>query len=468
MIIGNERRTGAGAATVRSPFDGAEVGTHPLASPADLDAAIAANVSAADACRRLPAYERAACLRRVADGVDSRLAEIAALVAREAGKPIKQARLEVERATFVLRDAAEEATRIGGEVLPLDVLPAGRGRLGFTRRWPLSPVAAITPFNFPVLLAAHKLAPAMACGAAVTLKPPPQDPLSALLLGELVAASGYPAGGVNVVPCELDVARRLVTDERVRMIRFTGSARAGWAIRAAAGTKRVVLELGGNAAVVVEPDADLERAAASCAVGGYSFAGQSCISVQRILVQEAVYDAFLDGFASRVRQLVVGDPLDPATDVGPLIDEAAARRAEAWIAEAVHDGATVVAGGGRRGAVLEPTILTGTRPEQRVNCEEVFAQVTTVTPYRSFDEALAAVNASPYGLQAGVFTRDVSRLMRAWDRLDVGGVMANEVPTWRMDRMPYGGTKASGLGREGVRYAIEDMTEMRLLTLHTE
>lgn len=468
MIIGNERRTGAGAATVRSPFDGAEVGTHPLASPADLDAAIAANVSAADACRRLPAYERAACLRRVADGVDSRLAEIAALVAREAGKPIKQARLEVERATFVLRDAAEEATRIGGEVLPLDVLPAGRGRLGFTRRWPLSPVAAITPFNFPVLLAAHKLAPAMACGAAVTLKPPPQDPLSALLLGELVAASGYPAGGVNVVPCELDVARRLVTDERVRMISFTGSARAGWAIRAAAGTKRVVLELGGNAAVVVEPDADLERAAASCAVGGYSFAGQSCISVQRILVQEAVYDAFLDGFASRVRQLVVGDPLDPATDVGPLIDEAAARRAEAWIAEAVHDGATVVAGGGRRGAVLEPTILTGTRPEQRVNCEEVFAPVTTVTPYRSFDEALAAVNASPYGLQAGVFTRDVSRLMRAWDRLDVGGVMANEVPTWRMDRMPYGGTKASGLGREGVRYAIEDMTEMRLLTLHTE
>ena len=468
MIIGNERRTGAGAATVRSPFDGAEVGTHPLASPADLDAAIAANVSAADACRRLPAYERAACLRRVADGVDSRLAEIAALVAREAGKPIKQARLEVERATFVLRDAAEEATRIGGEVLPLDVLPAGRGRLGFTRRWPLSPVAAITPFNFPVLLAAHKLAPAMACGAAVTLKPPPQDPLSALLLGELVAASGYPAGGVNVVPCELDVARRLVTDERVRMISFTGSARAGWAIRAAAGTKRVVLELCGNAAVVVEPDADLERAAASCAVGGYSFAGQSCISVQRILVQEAVYDAFLDGFASRVRQLVVGDPLDPATDVGPLIDEAAARRAEAWIAEAVHDGATVVAGGGRRGAVLEPTILTGTRPEQRVNCEEVFAPVTTVTPYRSFDEALAAVNASPYGLQAGVFTRDVSRLMRAWDRLDVGGVMANEVPTWRMDRMPYGGTKASGLGREGVRYAIEDMTEMRLLTLHTE
>jgi len=468
VIIGNERRPGSAAATIRSPYDGSEVGTHPLASPADLDDAIEANAAAADACRRLPAYERAACLRRIADALEARGGEVASLVAREAGKPIKQAQIEVERAGFVLRDAAEEATRIGGEVLPLDVLPAGRGRLGFTRRWPLSPVAAITPFNFPVLLAAHKIGPAIACGAAVTLKPPPQDPLSPLLLGDLVAASGYPAGGVNVVPCDLEVARGLITDPRIRMITFTGSARAGWAIRAAAGTKRVVLELGGNAAVIIEPDADLERAAAACAAGGYGYAGQSCISVQRILVHERVYAAFLDDFAARVRRLAVGDPLDPRTDVGPMIDQAAARRAESWIAEAVSEGATLVAGGVRQGAVLEPAVLTGTRPEQRVNCEEVFAPVTTVTPYRSFDEALDAVNASPYGLQAGVFTRDVARLMRAWDRLDVGGVMGNEVPTWRMDRMPYGGTKSSGLGREGVRYAIEDMTELRLLTLHAE
>jgi len=468
VIIANEHRAAAATATVRAPYDGADVGTHPLAAPSDMDAAVAANVAAADACRRLPAYERAACLRRVADGLDAERSAFATLVAREAGKPITQARIEIDRAVFVFRDGAEEATRIGGEVLPLDVLPAGRGRLGFTRRWPLSPIAAITPFNFPVLLAAHKIAPAMACGAALTLKPPPQDPLAALLLGELVAASGYPSGGVNVVPCVLDVARRLVADPRVRMISFTGSARAGWAIRAEAGTRRVSLELGGNAGVVVEPDADLARAVDACAVGGYGYAGQSCISVQRILVHERVYADFVAAFVDRVGRLRVGDPLDPATDVGPMIDEAAARRAEAWIAEAVRDGATVAVGGGRSGAVLQPTVLTGTRPDHRVNCEEVFAPVTTVTPYRSFDEALESLNASPYGLQAGVFTRDVGRLMRAWDRLEVGGVMGNEVPTWRIDRMPYGGAKASGLGREGVRYAIEDMTELRLLTLHSE
>ena len=468
VTIANEHRGSATTATIRSPYDGAEVGTHTLASPAEVDAAIAANVAAAEECRRVPAYERAACLRRVADGLEARRETFATLLAREAGKPISQARIELDRAIFVFRDGAEEATRIGGEVLPLDVLPAGRGRLGFTRRWPLSPIAAVTPFNFPILLAAHKIAPALACGAALTLKPAPQDPLAALMLGELIAASGYPSGGINVVACDLEVARRLVADPRVRMISFTGSARAGWAIRAEAGTKRVSLELGGNAGVIVETDADLARAIEACATGGYGYAGQSCISVQRILVHESVYDDFLEGFAARVAGLRVGDPLDPATDVGPMIGEGAARRAEAWIAEAVGEGATVVTGGARRGAVLEPTVLAGTKPEQHVNCEEVFAPVTTVTAYRSFDDALERVNASPYGLQAGIFTRDLSRLMRAWDRLEVGGVMGNEVPTWRMDRMPYGGAKASGLGREGVRYAIEEMTELRLLTLHSE
>jgi glyceraldehyde-3-phosphate dehydrogenase (NADP+) len=468
VILGSEHRTAATTATIHSPYDGAEVGSHPLASPAEMDSAIAANVAAAEECRHLPAFERAACLRRIADGLEARRAAFATLVAREAGKPITQARIEIDRAIFVFRDGAEEATRIGGEVLPLDVMPAGRGRLGFTRRWPLSPVAAITPFNFPVLLAAHKIAPAIACGAAMTLKPPPQDPLAALMLGDLVAGCGYPSGGVTVVPCALEVARRLVADHRVRMISFTGSARAGWDIRAQAGAKRVSLELGGNAGVIIEPDADLDRAGESCAAGGYGYAGQSCISVQRIVVHERVYADFLDGFVARVAKLTVGDPLDPATEVGPMIDESAARRAEAWIAEAVRDGATVVTGGGRRGAVLEPTVLAGTKPEQRVNCEEIFAPVTTVTAYQSFDDALELVNASPYGLQAGIFTRDVSRLMRAWDRLEVGGVMGNEVPTWRIDRMPYGGAKASGLGREGVRYAIEEMTELRLLTLHSE
>ena len=468
MTIGSRHRAGVETATIRAPYDGAEVGIHPLASATEMDAAVAANVTAADACRKMPAYERSACLRRVADGLDERRDDFVRLLAREAGKPITQARVEIERAAFVFRDAAEEATRIGGEVLPLDVLPAGRGRVGLTRRFPLAPIAAVTPFNFPVLLAAHKLAPAMACGASITLKPAPQDPLSTLLLGELIAASGYPAGGVNVLPCGLPVAQQLVGDERVRMISFTGSAAAGWAIRAQAGTKRVALELGGNAAAIIERDADLPLAVERCAAAGYSYAGQVCISLQRILVHEQVYADFLDAFTARVAKLKVGDPMDAETYVGPMISEAAAARAEQWIAAAAKGGARITVGGGRRGAILEPTVLADTRPDQQVNCEEVFAPVTTVTPYRSFEDALQTVNASRYGLQAGVFTRDVAKLMRAWDRLDVGGVMGNEVPAWRVDRMPYGGTKASGVGREGARFAIEEMTELRLLTLSIE
>jgi acyl-CoA reductase-like NAD-dependent aldehyde dehydrogenase len=468
MIIHNQRPSAHETATIRAPWDGAEVGRHPLGSAADMDAAIASNVEAAEPCRRMSAFERAACLRRLGDGLRTRREEFATLLAREAGKPITQAYLEIDRAIFVFGDGAEEATRIGGEVLPLDVLPAGVGRIGLTRRFPLSPIAAITPFNFPVMLAAHKVAPAIACGASLTLKPPPQDPLSTELLGDLIAETGYPAGGVNVVPCDLAVAQRLVADGRVRMISFTGSAKAGWAIRAQAGTKRVALELGGNAGVIIEPDADLERAVERCAAGGYAYAGQSCISVQRILVHREVHDEFLRRFVARVGKLRTGDPLDPATDVGPMISEDAAKRAELWIADAVRGGARVEIGGTRTKAVLEPTVLTATRPDQQVNCEEIFAPVTTVTPYATFDEAAASINGTEFGLQAGVFTRDVRRMMQAWEILDVGGVMGNDIPSFRVDRMPYGGAKASGLGREGVRYAIQEMTEPRLLTIQTE
>lgn len=467
-MIAGERRTAARAAPVHAPWDGAVAGECSLGSADDMDAAVAAATAAAGACRAMPAFERASVLRRIADALQARAAEFAALLAREAGKPLALAQGEIARALFVLRDGAEEATRIGGEVIPLDVMPAGTQRLGFTRRMPLAPVAAITPFNFPILLAAHKIAPAIACGASVVLKPPPQDPLTTVLLGDILAQSGYPAGGLNVVPCDLPVAERLVRDERVRMISFTGSAKAGWAIRAAAGTRRVALELGGNAGVVIEPDADLERAAERCVAGGYAYAGQSCISVQRILVHRDVYDDFLARYVPKVAKLRTGDPLDGATDVGPLISEDAAKRAEAWVRAALAQGAVARCGGTRAGAVLEPCVLTGTRPDQQVNCEELFAPVTTVSAYADFDAALDQVNASPFGLQAGVFTHDVRRLLHAWDRLEVGGVNANEIPSWRIDRAPYGGAKASGLGREGVRYAIQEMTELRLLTLHGE
>ena len=450
---------------IRSPQDGAEVGVVPLAGPEEVRAALDANVAAGRACRDLPAHRRAAALRAVADGIDARRTELARTLALEAGKPITQARAELDRAAFVFRDAAEEATRIVGAVLPADAAPMGAGRLALTRRFPLSPIVGITPFNFPVLLAAHKLAPAMACGAAITLKPPPQDPLTTLALYELVRESGYPDGGVRVVPCHVEVAQILIEDSRVRLITFTGSARAGWQIRAKAGTKRVALELGGNAGVIVEPDADLDWAAGRCALGGYTYAGQSCISTQRIFVHQDVYAGFLDRFVPKVAALVVGDVLDERTEVGPLISRDAAERVAGWIAEAMAQGAQVATGGKRHGQVLEPTVLLQTTPEMKVNCEEVFAPLVTVTPYTRLDDAVAQINASPWGLQAGVFTRDVRTLFRLHAELDVGGVNGNDIPGYRVDHLPYGGAKASGLGREGVRYAIEEMTELRLLTL---
>lgn len=455
-------------AVIRAPHDGSEVGVVALAGPEEVRAALDTNVAAARACREMPAYARAAALRKVADGLEAARPELARTLALEAGKPIAQARLELDRSVFVFRDAAEEATRIGGEVLPADVVPAGAGRIAITRRFPLAPIAAITPFNFPILLAAHKIAPAMACGATITLKPPPQDPLTTLRLAELVKASGYPAGAVNVVPCHVEVAQILIEDPRVRLITFTGSAKAGWAIRAKAGAKRVALELGGNAAVIIEPDADLAWAATRCAVGGFTYAGQSCISTQRIYVHECVYQAFLDLFLPHVRQLKVGDVLDDHTDVGPMISLDAAERVERWIAEAVAGGAEVAVGGKRNGIFLEPTVLLHTSADMKVNCEEVFAPLVTVTPYRALGDAIAAANASPYGLQAGAFTTNLQTMFRLHAELDVGAVNGNDIPGFRVDRLPYGGAKGSGLGREGVRYAIEEMTELRVLTLKIE
>src|SRR6266852_4005377 len=439
-----QKRQERETAVIRAPHDGSEVGVVALAGPEDVRAALDANVAATRACRELPAYERAAALRKIADGLEAAKSELARTLALEAGKPIAQARTELERTIFVFRDAAEEATRIGGEVLPADTVPAGTGRIAITRRFPLSPIAAITPFNFPVLLAAHKIAPAMACGATITLKPPPQDPLTTLRLGDLVQASGYPDGAANVVPCHVEVAQILIEDPRVRLITFTGSAKAGWAIRAKAGTKRVALELGGNAAVIVEPDADLTWAAARCAVGGFTYAGQSCISTQRIYVHESVHTPFLDAFTRRVQQLTVGDVLDEHTDVGPMISLDAAVRVEGWIAEAA--AAKVELGGKRNGVFLQPTVLTHTSAAMKVNCEEVFAPLVTVTPYRSLDEAIEWANASPYGLQAGVFTTNLQTMFRLHAELDVGAVNGNDIPSFRVDRLPYGGAKASGLG----------------------
>jgi glyceraldehyde-3-phosphate dehydrogenase (NADP+) len=465
LLVAGDLRTTDSGWDIRSPWSGDVVGRASVGGPAEVAAAIDSAVCAAPAAAALPSHARAAVLDRIAESLAERKEELARLLAAEAGKPLAAARTELDRTTFVFRQGSEEAKRIRGEVLPLDLMPHGEKRWGLTRRFPLAPIAAITPFNFPLLLAAHKLAPAIACGATMVLKPPPQDPLSTLVLAEIVHAAGYPSGALSIIPCTNDDAAPLLDDPRIRMVSFTGSARVGWMMRQRAATKRVVLELGGNAAAIIEPDADLEHAVKRCIFGGYTYSGQSCISVQRILVHEQVLDAFLDRYLAAVRALRTGDPLAEGTDVGPMIDEANAVRAESWLDEAKAAGARLPVGGGRRGAVLEPAVVLDSTSEMRVNREEVFAPVTTVRGYRTFDEALAIANDSPYGLQSGVFTHDIRRIWQAFETLEAGGIIVNDVSGFRVDHMPYGGVKQSGSGREGVRYAIEEMTEVRLLVV---
>jgi acyl-CoA reductase-like NAD-dependent aldehyde dehydrogenase len=451
---------------VKSPYDGAVIGRVYLGRRQHAEAAIAAAVKAFGTTRRLPAFERQRVLRRVAEGIAQRKEEFARTLCQEAGKPIKAARTEVERSIFTFTVAAEESTRIYGEYLPLDWQEFTAGRWGIVKRFPLGPIAGITPFNFPLNLVAHKVAPAIAAGCPMVLKPAPQTPLSSLLMAEVIQQAGWPDGGLNVLPLSNEDAGLLVTDDRLKMISFTGSAAVGWQIKKHSGKKKVVLELGGNAGVIVHSDADLAYAAERCVAGGFGYAGQTCISVQRILVERSVYGKFTDLFLAGVKELKVGDPLDESTDVGPLIRESDAIRSADWVQEAVRGGARLLCGGNRRGSVFEPTVLTGTKPEMKVNCQEMFAPVVTVEPYADFDEALRQINNSAYGLQAGIFTRDAKLMFQAYEELEIGGLLAGDVPSFRIDNMPYGGLKDSGIGREGLRYAIEEMTEPKLLVMN--
>jgi acyl-CoA reductase-like NAD-dependent aldehyde dehydrogenase len=452
---------------VRAPFGGAVVGSTYRASDRHLGAAIEAAVRAFAVTRRMAAHERRRILVAIADGIARRADEFATTMVLEAGKPVKAARAEVERAILTFTVAAEEAVRIGGEWLPLDRVAGGAGRAGIVRRFPIGPIAAITPFNFPLNLVAHKVAPAIAAGCTIVQKPSPHSPLCSLMLGELVEQAGWPAGALNVLSLSDEDAQKMASDERFKLLSFTGSAAVGWDLKRKAGKKRVTLELGGNAACIVHSDADLDHAAERIAAGGYSYAGQSCISAQRIFVEKSVFEKFTDKLLSRVTSLKMGDPLDPATDVGPMINDAASLRVAEWVRDAVAGGAKVLAGGKGAAPFYEPTVLTETRPDMKVNCEEIFGPVVVVEPYVSFEEALRRANDTRFGLQAGVFTRDHSLLFHAFEALEVGGVIANDVSSFRIDHMPYGGVKDSGFGREGLRYAIEDMTEPRILVLHT-
>jgi len=451
---------------VRAPFDGSIVARVVQARREQAEVATATAVKAFATTRRLPAFERQRVLRRVAQAIAERRDEFSRTLAQEAGKPIKLARIEVDRAVFIFNIAAEEATRIYGEYLPLDWLESTAGRWGMVKRFPLGPIAGITPFNFPLLLVAHKVAPAVAAGCSMVLKPAPQTPLCALLLAECVQQAGWPDGGLNVLPLSNEDAGLLVADERIKLISFTGSVPVGWDIKRRAGKKKVALELGGNAGAIVHSDADLTYAAERCIAGGFAYAGQTCISVQRILVEESVYGKFTDLLVEGVKKLKTGDPMDEATDLGPLIRESDAIRVTNWVEEAVRSGARLLCGGGRRGSIVEPTVLTSTKAEMKVNCQEIFGPVVTVEPYQNFDEALRRINNSNYGLQAGLFTRDVKLLFLAYEELEVGALIAGDIPSFRIDHMPYGGVKDSGLGREGVRYAIEEMTEPKLLVMN--
>jgi len=451
---------------VASPYDGALAGVTYWATAEQLEQAIRASVSAFETTKRLPAYERQRVLRTISNSIAARREEFARLMAMEAGKPIKTARAEVDRAVFTFAVAAEESVRIGGEWLPMDLQASTAGRMAIVRRFPLGPIAAITPFNFPLNLVAHKVAPAIAAGCTMVLKPAPKTPLCALLLTEIVEKAGWPAGALNTLSLSNEDAARMVANDRLKLLTFTGSGAVGWALKARAGKKKVALELGGNAAVIVHGDADVDFAAERCALGGFSYAGQSCISVQRIFVQRNVEDKFTASLLSRVSKLKAGDPLDEATDIGPMINEDAAKRAASWVDDAAKSGAKILAGGKRNGAIMDPTVLSHTKPDMRVNCEEVFAPVVVVEPYDDFGDALRWVNDSPYGLQAGLFTRDAKLIFQAYEELEVGGLIVGDMSSFRIDHMPYGGVKDSGLGREGLRYAIEDMTVLRLLVLN--
>jgi glyceraldehyde-3-phosphate dehydrogenase (NADP+) len=466
LWINGQRVAGAHTSDVVDPFSRRVVARVPLADERMIDQAISAAHAAFESMRRMPPFRRADTLAAAAHGIQSRKQEFAQTILAEAGKPISLAEAEVTRAVTTFTAAAEEARRLGSEVLQMDAFAAGAAHVGIARRFPIGVIYGITPFNFPLNLVAHKVAPALASGNTIVVKPSPRTPLSALLLAEVLHEANAPAGAVNVVVVPNDMASRPIDDPRIRHVSFTGSVAVGWDIKDRASRKRVTLELGGNAGLIIHEDADLAAAIPAAAIGAFAYAGQSCISVQRIFIHEPVYERFRDGLVGHTQQQVrAGDPRDPATLVGPLIDDAAVRRVQAMLDAATAADARVLCGGEFDGRCLQPTILESADPRLDVCAAEVFAPIAVLQPYQTFEQALSLVNDSTYGLQAGVFTRDIARAHQAFEQLDVGAVMINQVPTFRVENMPYGGIKASGFGREGVRYAMEEMTEIKVLAV---
>jgi acyl-CoA reductase-like NAD-dependent aldehyde dehydrogenase len=466
LLCGKEWIEGE-ALEVRSPWDSGLVGRVTVATRADARQAVSHAAASLRRTRALPRWKRREILEDVAAGLIAQKDRFVQLIVAEAGKPLRQARAEVDRSILTFKSAAEEVARLGGESIPLDLTEGNEGRWGLMQRFPVGPVLAITPFNFPLNLAVHKLAPAIAVGCPVILKPAPQTPFTALALGEVILKAGWPQEALAVLTLsDADTAWLAEKEDRIKLISFTGSSRVGWDLKVHAGRKRVLLELGGNAALIVHSDwADLDLAAARTAHAAFAYAGQSCVSVQRAFVDHSVFQTYLWKVVEHTAKLVAGDPTEEATEVGPLIRLSEAERVESWIKEAVEGGAKLVAGGERRGSVITPAILTATKPGMKIRDEEVFGPVLTIEPYEDFEQALADVNHSRFGLQAGLLTRDAGRIMTAYRELEVGAVIVGDTPSWRLDSMPFGGVKDSGLGREGIRSAMDEMTEPRMLVM---
>jgi glyceraldehyde-3-phosphate dehydrogenase (NADP+) len=466
LLINGQWKESKHIKEIKSPYDHAVVGKVHFAATEQVEEALAAAHAAFEKTRLLSSYERSSVLEKISVEVKNRKEELARSITLQSGKVIRDARSEVDRAAMTFDIASEEAKRMGGELIPLDLSPQTAKRWGLVRRFPIGVATAITPFNFPLNLVAHKVAPAIAAGNTIVLRPASQVPITSLLLGEIINETSYPHGGMNVLPAGYRESEILLTDDVVKKVTFTGSPAVGWELKKKAYNKKVTLELGGNAAVIVEPDADLEFAIPRIVTGSFSYSGQICISIQRIFLHEKVYDRFIANFIARTGKLKMGDPMDESTDIGPMITLEAAKQAEEWIEEAVGMGARIACGGKREGAMFEPTILEDVIPDLRISWLEAFAPVAVVYSYQDFAKALEAVNYSIYGLQAGVFTNDLKKVFQAFETLEVGGVIVNDIPTFRIDHMPYGGMKQSGFGREGVRYVIEEMTELKLLALN--
>ncbi len=466
FFCAGEWRTSDQPFEIKNPYNNETIGLTWFASEKDYEDAIVAAEQAFEQTRKLGSYERVQILQRIADGMAERQEEIAQIIAMEAGKPIRDARVESARGVFTLQIAIDEAKRIGGELIPLDLMASSAGRFGLTRRFPIGPIAGISPFNFPLNLALHKVAPAIASGNTIVLKPPTRDPLTMLTFAEIVADAGLPKGAVSIMPMDRALGDRLVTDDRFKLLTFTGSPAVGWDMKSRAGKKKVVLELGGNAGVIVDNDANIDLAASRVRVGAFAYAGQVCISVQRVYVHRSRMEEFSQKLVEQIRNMKVGDPLDESTDLGPMIDDKAAQRSEQWVEDAVREGAKLIIGGKANGRFFEPTVLVDSKRSSFVCSREAFAPLVNLFSFDDFDDALAEINDSVYGLQAGVFTASLEHALHAFEVLEVGGVIINDIPTYRIDHMPYGGVKDSGLSREGLRYSIEDMTEPRLMVIN--